>query len=476
MKKQTIMIPALAALIFLFPGCFRTGPLPSSPVLDTLPKTFLAGPGPPGDKPGTGDTMAVGEPWWQSFGSSELNRIVDQALGSNFTIREALARLDQARAMSMETRSLLLPVITLEAGASHRRNRDQGQTSTLDTIALGPAASYEMDLWGTIRSRTKAGELSARASHSDLETAAITLAAEISTTWVDQLAAVQALDLVKQQLATNTLLLELLELRFENALSTSLDVLQQQEAVAHVTAQIPPLEHEIKRLSNRLCLLQGKPPTNALAVIDTDFPILAPLPAMGIPADLLSKRPDIRAAGFRLMADQWESLAAQAERLPSLNLTGTLGLQSSGLDTLFNSWILSLGANMAATVFDGGKKAAARDRADAVVAEGLASYERTVFTALVEVEDALSQEIHQRAWLAALHHELGAARLALGEATRRYQRGLITFLPLISEQLNVQKLEKGMILQQAELIKSRIALYRSLGGSFTQTKNLGKQK
>jgi NodT family efflux transporter outer membrane factor (OMF) lipoprotein len=420
--------------------------------------------------------MAADDPWWKSFGSSELNRIVDQALGSNFTIQEALARLDQARAMSMEKRSLLLPVITLEAGASHRRTRNPGQGATLDTIALGPAASYEVELGGKITPKTLAGALTARASRSDLETAAMTLAAEVSNTWVDQLAAVNSLDLVKQQLATNTLLLELLELRFENALSTSLDVLQQQEAVAHVTAQIPPLEHEIKRLSNRLCLLQGRPPTHAPPVGNTDFPILTPLPATGIPADLLSKRPDIQAAGFRLMAGQWESRAEQAARLPSLNLTGTLGLQNSGLDTLFNSWILTLGANMAATVFDGGKKAAARDWAEAVVAEGLASYKRTVFTALVEVEDTLSEETHQRAWLAALHRELDAARLALGEATRRYQRGLITFLPLISEQLNVQNLEKSMIVQQAELIKARIALYRSLGGSFIQTKNLGKQK
>lgn len=474
MKKLTIMIPALAAIIFLSQGCFRAGPLPRVPVPDRLPETFLAGSATPEDNPGA--AMVVHEPWWESFGSSELNQLIDQALDGNFTIRETLARLDQARAVYMEKRSLLLPVINLEAGASHRRTRNLDQEATLDTINLGPAASYEVDLWGEIRSRTMAGELSVRASRSDLETAAMTLAAEVSNTWVDQLAAVKVLDLVKEQLATNTLLLELLELRFKNALSTSLDILQQQEAVAHVTAQIPPLEQTIKRLSNRLCLLQGKPPTNTRTVIHSDFPILAPLPAMGIPADLLSKRPDIQAAGFRLMADQWESRAEQAERLPSLNLTGTMELQSSGLDALFNSWILSLGANMAATIFDGGKKAAARDRAEAVVAEGLAYYERTVFTALVEVEDALSEEIHQRAWLAALNQELNAARSALGEATRRYQRGLITFLPLVSEQLNVQNLEKGIMLQQAELIKARIALYRSLGGSFTQTKDLGKQK
>lgn len=453
---------AFVAMIFLSQGCLRTEPIHPPSVPDGFPARFLSGqPAPVTD---SSSAAAAPEPWWEAFKSSELNRMVTRALGRNFTMREVQARLEQAKAMAVEKRSLLSPMVTLGASALHSRTRENGQESTMNTISLGPSTSYEVDLWDRIKSQARSGELIVRASSSDLETAAMTLGAEVANTWVDQIAVIRTLDLVKQQLATNTQLAELLVLRFENALSTTLDVLQQQEILAGVKAQIPPLERRIKQLSNRLNLLQGEAPSNEYPGENIAFPLLEPLPAPGIPADLLSKRPDIRAAELRLMAGKWDRRAEHAARLPAINLTGSMGLDGSGLDGLFNSWTLSLGAAVAGTLFDGGKKAAVEERAAAVVAERLAFYEKTVFTALNEVEDALADEIHQGAWLAALDQELDAARLALGEATRRYQKGLITFLPVVAEQLNVQRLERGLIVQQAGLVKARIGLHRALGG------------
>lgn len=457
------MIPVLLTIFFLLQGCFRAEPISSPSVPDGFPALFLAGQPGPGNVSNSSSAVAAPEPWWEAFESSELNRMITNALGGNFTIRETQARLEQAKAMALEKRSLLSPMINLGASVLHRRNRDNGHESTMDSISLGPSASYEVDLWDRIRSQARSGEFIVRASRFDLETASMTLAAEVANTWVDQIAAIKALGLVKQQLATNTLLAELLVLRFQNALSTTLDVLQQQEVVASVNAQVHPLERNIKQLTNRLNLLQGEAPSNEYPGDNIAFPLLDPLPAPGIPADLLSKRPDIRAAELRLMAGQWDRRAEHAARLPALNLTGTMGLDGSGLDRLFDSWALSLGAAIAGTLFDGGGKAAAEKKAAAVVAERLVFYEKTVFTALNEVEDALADEIHQRAWLGALDQELYAARLALGEATRRYQKGLITFLPVVAEQLNVQRLERGIIVQQAGLVKARIGLHRALG-------------
>lgn len=455
---------AFVAMIFLFQGCFRAEPMHPPSVPDGFPARFLSGPSGPGNMTDSPSAAAVAEPWWEAFKSSELNLMVTKALGDNFTMREAQARLEQAKAQAVEQRSLLFPIVTLGATALHKREKENGRESTRDTISLGPGASYEVDLWDRIKSQARSGELIVRASRSDLETAAMTLAAEVANTWVDQIAAIRTLGLVKQQLTTNSLLAELLVLRFENALSTSLDVLQQQEILAGVRAQIPPLERRIKQLSNRLNLLQGEAPTNGFLVDNIEFPLLEPLPAPGIPADLLSKRPDIRAAELRLTAGKWDRHAEHAARLPAINLTGSMGFDGSRLDGLFDFWALSLGAAVAGTLFDGGKKAAAEERAAAVVAERLAFYEKTVFTALNEVEDALADEIHQREWLDALEQELDAARLALGEATRRYRKGLITFLPVVAEQLNVQRLERGLIVQQAGLVKARIGLHRALGG------------
>jgi len=453
-------------VLLLIQGCLGEKPLPGPDVPDLFPETFV-------QKRGSG--LPVQDLWWESFGSRELNLMVEDALGSNFTIREALARFQQSKALFAEKRSSLFPTIELGFGIEHKRTINQ-EKSTLDTLSIGPGASYEVDLWGGIRYRTTAGELSTRASSLDLETAAMTVAAEVAVTWVDLKAYLRELELVKQQLRTNTIFLGLLELRFENSLSSALDVLQQQEIVARVNSQMPALENSIKQLSNRLCLLQGKPPAGKLFVEGTSFAALPPLPSIGIPADLLAKRPDIRASGLLLMAGHWERAAAKKERLPSLNLTGSMIYENSGLDTLFNSWILSLGASLAANLFDGGKRVAAVEMAEGVVEERLASYEKIVFTAIVEVEDSLAEEIHQKEWLVFLNRELAVARLALGEATNRYQKGLSSFLPLLSEELNVQGLERGIIRQEAELIKARISLHRFLGGTWTEGGELGSRK
>ncbi|MCP4116648.1 MAG: efflux transporter outer membrane subunit [Desulfobacteraceae bacterium] len=463
MRRKNIVTIVVWGLFLLAQGCLGVKPSPESLVPEQFPDQFV-------QMPGSGPQVA--ERWWESFGSDQLNLMVENALGGNFTIREAFARLDQARAISREKRSPLFPKLDLQAGVSQRRTRANGHESTLDTLSLGPAASYEVDLWGGVRSRALAGEFAGRASRLDLETAAMTVAAEVATTWVELVSTVQELDLVKQQFHVNTMLLDLLELRFENALSTGLDILQQQEVVARANAQMPPLEHRINTLTNRLSLLQGRAPVKDLLSDKPDktgLTELSPLPDVGLPADLLAKRPDVRAAWLRLVAGRWDSKGARADRLPSLNLTGSMVYQNSGLDNLFNSWVLSLAANLAGNLFDGGKRAAAVDKADAVVDERLAFYEKTVFTALVEVEDALSQEIHQRKWLTSLDKELAAARLALGEATNRYQKGLSDFVPLLREQLNVQGLEREIVKQQARLIIARISLHRSLGGTWTET-------
>ncbi len=460
MRRETIVTIAICGLFLLVQGCVGVKSPPESLVPESFPDAYL-------QDPGAGAPLQ--ERWWESFGSDPLNLMVETALGSNFTIREAFARLDQARAISKEKRSPLFPSLDLQAGVSQRRTRDNGHESTVDLFSLGPAASYEVDLWGGVRARARAGEMASRASRLDLETAAMTVAAEVATTWVELVSTLGELDLVRKQLQINTMLLELLELRFENALSTGLDLLQQQEVVARAKAQMPPLENRISTLSNRLFLLQGRAPVKEISLDKTGLAELPLLPDIGIPGDLLFKRPDVRAAWLRLVAGRWDRAGARADRLPSLNLTGSMIYQNPGLDSLFNSWVLSLATNLTGNLFDGGKRAAAVDRADAVVDERLAFYEKTVFTALVEVEDALSGEIHQREWLTSLNKQLETARLALKEATNRYQKGLSDFLPLLREQLNVQGLEREIIKQQAQLIIARISLHRSLGGTWTDS-------
>ncbi len=442
---------------FLFLGCQQFTPAPRH--LETQPL------------PGETTTLysaspAMSSKWWEQFNDKELNSLIETALADNFSIREAWARLDQAHAATTSRSSALFPTITMDG--NYTRTQAKKNTSSYNTFATGPSASYEVDFWGRIKANIAASQLETKASRYDLETAVMSVAAQVADTWVGLIATRKQLALAKQQLTLNNTVLDLLELRFENSMSTALDVLQQREVVASAKATIPPIENQITALSNALALLLGKTPDKG-PFVQGDLPEQLPaLPAKGIPANILALRPDVRAAGSRLLAADWYETHARANRLPDFSLTGSFLFREGTLDLLLQNWILSLGVNLGATVFDGGKKDAAVEQAMAVVKERLASYEKTVTTAIVEVESSLAAEQYQTRYMALLLAELGSARQAKQEAERRYIKGLDPFIPFLTEQVSVQKLESRLIEQKAVLIKNRIALYRALGGDWTQ--------
>jgi NodT family efflux transporter outer membrane factor (OMF) lipoprotein len=448
-------IPICVAAIFFFQGCQQFTPAPRH--LETQPL--------PGKSTASYSAIpTVSSRWWEQFKTNELNSLIETALADNFSLREAWARLDQAHAATASRKSALFPAITMDGSYT----RTEKKTSSYNTFSMGPSASYEVDFWGRIRADIAASQLETKASGYDLETAAMSVAAQVAGTWVELIATRKQLALSKQQLVLNTTVLDLLELRFENSMSTALDVLQQREVVASAQADIPPIENQAAALSNALALLLGKTPDQP-PIVQGDLPKQLPaLPVKGLPANLLAMRPDVRAAGSRLLAADWYETHARTNRLPDFSLTGNFLFREGTLDLLLQNWILSLGATLSATVFDGGKKDAALEQAVAVVKERLASYEKTVTTAIVEVENSLAAEQYQTRYVDLLLVELSSARQAKEEAGRRYIKGLDPFIPFLTEQVNVQKLESRLIEQKAVLIKNRIALYRALGGDWTQ--------
>ncbi len=450
-------IPMCVAVIFFLQGCqqftppprdfsahARSGtPLFSSPAMETSSSR-----------------------WWTQFNSKTLTGLVETALADNFSLREAAARLEQARSQSASTGASLFPTITLNG--DYTRTQTDRNTTSYNTFVMGPAASYEVDLWGRIKADIAASHQETLASGYDLDTAAITVAAEVANTWVSLIAIQKQLKLLKRQLELNTTVLDLLELRFEKSMSTALDVLQQREVVARAQAEIPPIKNRAAILKNTLALLLGRTPDRCPPVLGNLPEQLPPLPVNGLPANLLALRPDVRAAGSRLVAADWDKIRAGVDRLPDFSITGSFLFQETSLNLILQNWILSLGAGLSATVFDGGKKKAALATATAVVKERLATYEKTVLTAILEVDNSLAAEQHQARYVDLLLVELASARQALEEARRRYIKGLDPFIPFLTEQLNVQKLESRLIEQKALLIKDRIALYRALGGDWTQ--------
>jgi NodT family efflux transporter outer membrane factor (OMF) lipoprotein len=411
--------------------------------------------------------------WWESFHSDQLNALVEEALGGNFSLRESWARLRQAEALAIQSGAARWPDLSVEAGLSGggqlatRPNGDTTYTS-LENYRLGVASTYEIDLWGRIRSKQQAAILSASASREDLNAAAISLAANVTTRWIGVMAQRMQKKLLQRQLEANITVVELLDLRFRKSLASALDVFQQRQVVEQVRAQMPLTEQQEQRLLNELALLLGRMPFKAPEIATEPLTIPQDVPATDLPIQLLSARPDIRAAMLRLEAADWTVSGARADQLPAIRLTGSAAYQAGELDALFDNWLFNLAAGLTAPLFDGRRRAAEVERQRAVVDESLAAYRRTILNAVREVENALVDEQKLREHLIGLDAQLSAARSALDEARQRYRSGLNDYLPVLTQLVSVQNLERTIINRTADLLVARVDLCRALGGGWPQ--------
>jgi outer membrane protein, multidrug efflux system len=455
MKRSLTAGILFITLMLVIEGCATFAPSQREPDKKLLPSTFSLPP----------RQWEPSRRWWEAFNDPQLNDLIEEALGHNFSLQQSWARLRQARALAMESGAALYPDLTLGASASSER-RHADTTETADNYSLGLTGSYEIDLWGKLRSERQAARLSATASREDLNTAAVTLSANIATRWIGIISQRMQKQLLLQQLHANQILLELVELRFRKSLASALDVFQQRQLVEKSRAQLPLVEQSERRLLNELALLLGRTPFGLPQIQAQSFEIPADLPSAGIPAQLLANRPDIRAAAKRLEAADWNVSAARADRLPQISLSVEAAYQADKLSLLVDNWLTRLAANMTAPLFDGRRRASEVQRLQAVVVENLAAYRQTVLTAIREVEDALVDEVKLREHLNGLRAQLEAAQNALNVARRRYRNGLNDYLPVLTQLLAVQELERTQIQRRADLLIARVDLFRSLGGTW----------
>ena len=462
MKNHVVELLSLAVILLAVASCRPFKPHVRQSPAGELPDMFSL-------------YTAATEPakrWWEEFNDPELNALVIEMLSDNLSLKEAWSRLDEVRALAVQAGAALYPDLTGTAGASYVRQRSKngiGKTESTDNYFLGGVSSYELDLWGRIRSGRKSALLEASATREDVSTAAMTLAAEVVQRWVNIIAQQMQKRLLEHQLQTNLTFLELVELRFHMAMVSVLDVYQQKQIVEDIKAEIPLVEAREQLLRHELALLLGKPPQTVLDINREGLPKPVEIPAIGLPADLLSARPDLRAAGMRLWAADWQVAAARADRLPAIRLTAQAHYGEADVDVLFDNWLISLAGNLTAPIFDGKRRAAEVDRRLAIVDENVAAYRQTVLTAIKEVEDALVTEAKQREHIKWLEKVTDTARKALTEAGNRYRKGLNDYLPVLTQLLTVQDLERELIRQQANLLEARISLYRALGGTWTQS-------
>lgn len=424
---------------------------------------------------GGGGGASPPDAWWESFGDPELNRVVEAALDENPGLEQAWARLEQAEALARRAGSFLYPEVTGNADASHSRTSFKAggalgeieQESSLFSLSI--AAGYEVDLWGRIKSLRNAAEAGALASREDLETIAMTLASQVAETWFAIAEQRSQLTLLAQQIELGETFLELVELRFGLGLAAAVDVYQQRLQLATTRSQVPLAESRLAVLTNRLTVLLGRAPGE----IEVELPSsIAPLPALpdpGLPSDLLTRRPDVKAVHLRIAAADHRLGASMADLYPALRLGAGTGFQWREVEKVFDTWVYQLAAGLSGPIYDGGRRLSEVDRSKAVVSELLQRYREEIVGALGEVEDALVLEDRQGAYLEDLDRQLKLSRATLERSGFRYGSGLSDYLPVLSALQALQGLQRAEITARRQKVSYRIQLHRALGGGWTNT-------
>jgi NodT family efflux transporter outer membrane factor (OMF) lipoprotein len=440
-------------MIFLLTGCGVT------PSREALPIE------PPAQFQAEGGELPVGEKWWQAFADPYLDILMAQALTGNFSLRAAWARLRQAEAIVQRERASTFPTLNMEGNVTYEDGRSRRDATTRQ---LGLFAAYELDLWGRIKATSEAAKLDAKASKADLRTAAISLSATITNTWYQYVEQRAQIRLIDRQLETNRQLLKLIEVRFRTGQVKASDVFRQRQLLAQTEGEYAQAQTQLLTLDHQLAILLGVAPGTLSLPEDVALPKLAPLPATGVPADLLRRRPDLQAALLRLRAADARAAAAVSAQYPRLDLSAALTTPGGG-GGVFDGWLGNIVAQLSAPLFDGGQRKAEAARTQAYAQELLNDYAQVLLEALGEVENALVAESGQRRVLASIDARLQALVAVAGQERQRYFQGDADYLSVLDALRSRQTLERQQLSAQRTLITDRIALVTALAGGWSMT-------
>lgn len=403
--------------------------------------------------------------WWEQLGDSLLNKLVEQAVAGNLDLAVAEARLRQAREAVVQARSAQVPAV--DASASAGRNFDsEGPDNS--SFSLGADASWEADLFGGIRRSVEAARADAQASGYDLAAVRVALIGDVVANYIQARLAQQRLQIAKDTLAIAQDNLEIAGWRVRAGLVSSLDEEQARGQRAQTAASIPIIESSIASATYRLAVLTGQTPGALTAELAAAEPIpTAPgAIAVGIPADTLRQRPDVRAAERELAAQTARIGVAKAQLYPGLRLTGNIGTSALSLGSLFDAVTGGIFAGLGQTLFDGGR-IRSEVRSQRAAADGaLASYRQSVLGALEDVENGLvalkaSQE-RQRQFAIALDASSNQAILARSQ----YRAGLTDFQTLLEAERALLSARDGLSSSKADQALAIVQLYRALGGGW----------
>ena len=409
--------------------------------------------------------------WWELFDDPVLVSLIETALINNKELAIALARIEEARAALGFVRADLYPNLDGSAGAG-RGNTIPGvgvPGEINESFVLAADLSYEIDLWGKIRRSNEAARAELLATVEARNAVTITLISDVASVYLLLLDLDARVKIAKRTMDTRHESLQIIEARFDKGVVPLIDVNQAEIELADAVAELAALERQRDQAENLLGVLLGQNP-GPIARSDIETPETLHIPEIpvGLPSELLERRPDVRQASQQLAAQTARIGVAEALRFPSLSLTGTLGLASTDLDDFISSdnKVWGISANLFGPIFDAGRGKARVEAERARTEQLLNSYQLTVLQAFQEVEDSLIDISTYRREAHAREQQVVAASSAARLSRARYDGGVTSYLEVLESERSLFRAELLASSTRREQVVSIVSLYKALGGGW----------
>ncbi|MGP7795367.1 efflux transporter outer membrane subunit [Sphingomonas sp. CLY1604] len=420
--------------------------------------------------------------WWSNFDDPVLGQLVEQARGANTDITQAIARLRQAREALVQSRASLLPTLSGSAGYQRNENlRGGGRSFTLpdgtvvdtggggtNSFSAGLSASYQVGLFGEIRRTVEASRAQYAASGFNYATVLLTVESEVATNYVLARAYQAQLANARASLAIQDDNLEIAGFRVQAGLVSSVDVEQARSQRAQTAATVPQIEQQYAAAVARLGVLTGQAPGALRQALAATRPIpRGPATVgVGIPADALRRRPDVRAAERSLAAATAQIGVAKAQLYPALAITGNINTNSTSIGSLGDAITGGLFAGLTQAIFNGGRLRAQVRSTEAAADAAFAAYRGTVLTALEDIENAIVALDAARQRETQFRIAFDAANASAVLARSQYRSGLTDFTTLNQQEAALLSAQNGLVQARSDQATALIALYNALGGGW----------
>jgi outer membrane protein, multidrug efflux system len=436
------------------------------------PESYRAAP------PGSPDTALPPLDWWRGFKSAELTALIEEAQTVNLDIAAAAARISQADALARVAGAALLPVVDANGSFTHSRSSAAtGSGSGLGSFKregnlyqASLSASYEVDFWGKNRALLEAARDSAVASRFDREVVALSTVASVANTYFQVLAAQDRLANARENVRAAERILTLVKQRFDvgSQLATALELAQQQALVAQERALVPPLVQTLRQSIDALAVLIARPPERIVVHGGSMRRLSIPRVTPGLPSDLITRRPDIREAEANLASADANVYAARAAFLPSIQLTGQDGFQSTVLRSLFQpqAVFFSAAASLTQPIFDGGTLLGQLEQQKGKQEELLQDYRKAVLSGFQDVDDALIAVKQQSESVRLNRIVVEASRRAFNVAEERIRAGTVDLVIVLQTEQTLFQAVDTLALAELSRLQAIVGLYQALGGGW----------